>query len=337
MVIVMKRGTPEEEIMSLHDKLVSLGIDINLIRGESYVILGLIGDTTQISERQLQANTHIDRVIRVQYPFKRASRLFQPNDTVIDIDGYKVGGGNVLMIAGPCAVESEEQLLTIAHQVKQQGAQILRGGAYKPRTSPYSFQGMEEEGLKILKKAKQETGMPVVTECVSPDTVDLVAEYADIIQIGTRNMQNFALLKKVAKTDKVILLKRGMSATIEELLMAAEYIMAGGNTKIILCERGIRTFETYTRNTLDISAIPAIKELSHLPIIVDPSHAAGKWAMVEPLAKAAIAAGADGLTIEVHHQPELALSDGAQSLLPEKYGHLVKIVDQIKAINNILV
>lgn len=333
----MKRGTPEEEIMSLHDKLVSLGIDINLIRGESYVILGLIGDTTQISERQLQANTHIDRVIRVQYPFKRASRLFQPNDTVIDIDGYKVGGGNVLMIAGPCAVESEEQLLTIAHQVKQQGAQILRGGAYKPRTSPYSFQGMEEEGLKILKKAKQETGMPVVTECVSPDTVDLVAEYADIIQIGTRNMQNFALLKKVAKTDKVILLKRGMSATIEELLMAAEYIMAGGNTKIILCERGIRTFETYTRNTLDISAIPAIKELSHLPIIVDPSHAAGKWAMVEPLAKAAIAAGADGLTIEVHHQPELALSDGAQSLLPEKYGHLVKIVDQIKAINNILV
>ncbi len=334
MVIVMKPNTPQSEIHRLHEKLKTLGFDVNLSQGHNYTLLGLIGDTTQINESQLQANTYVDRVMRVQHAFKRASRHFHPQDTVIDIDGHKVGGGHLLMIAGPCAVESQEQILTIAKSVKGLGAQLLRGGAFKPRTSPYSFQGLEEEGLKVLLEAKRQTGMPIVTECVSSETVDLVANYADVLQIGARNMQNFALLKKVGQTKKTILLKRGLAATIEELLMAAEYIMSEGNTNVILCERGIRTYETYTRNTLDISAIPAIKELSHLPIICDPSHAAGKWEMVAPLAKAAIAAGADGLIVEVHHQPELAFSDGAQSLKPEKYGHLVSAVQKIAAIQN---
>lgn len=334
MVIVMKPNTPADELKKLEKKLRSLGFDIDFSQGANYTIFGLIGDTTLINVQQLQAHTYVDRVLRVQHPFKRVSRHFHPEDTVIDINGCKVGNGNIIMIAGPCAVESKEQLLTIANHVKRSGADLLRGGAYKPRTSPYSFQGLEEEGLKILLEAKKATGMPIVTECISDDTVDLVADYADVIQIGARNMQNFALLKKVGQTDKVILLKRGMSATIEEFLMAAEYILAAGNHKVILCERGIRTYETYTRNTLDISSIVAIKELSHLPIICDPSHAAGKWEMVEPLAKAAIAAGADGLMIEVHHQPELALSDGAQSLKPEKYTHLVQAVKQIHSIKS---
>lgn len=331
MVIVMKQSTPQAELSKLEQKLGSLNFETHLSRGKNYTILGLIGDTTVINESQLKAHTYVERILRVQHPFKRVSRLFQPEDTIIDIDGHKVGGGNIIMIAGPCAVENEDQILTIADQVKEQGAHLLRGGAYKPRTSPYSFQGLEEEGLKLLKQAKERTGMPIVTECVGVDTVDLVASYADVIQIGARNMQNFALLKKVGQTDRTILLKRGMAATIEELLMAAEYILAEGNEKVILCERGIRTYETYTRNTLDISAIVAIKELSHLPIICDPSHAAGKWEMVEPLAKAAIAAGADGLIVEVHNHPEIALSDGAQSLLPEKFGALVNATNRIQS------
>lgn len=337
MVIVMKRSTPAEELSKLDQNLKSLGFETSLVKGKNHTILGLIGDTTVINESQLEAHTYVERVLRVQHPFKRASRVFKPEDTVIDIGGHKVGGGNIIMIAGPCAVENEEQLLTIADQVKEQGAHLLRGGAYKPRTSPYSFQGLEEEGLKILKQAKERTGMPIVTECVGVDTVDLVASYADVIQIGARNMQNFALLKKVGQTDRTILLKRGMAATIEEFLMAAEYILAEGNENVILCERGIRTYETYTRNTLDISAIVAIKELSHLPIICDPSHAAGKWEMVEPLAKAAIAAGADGLIVEAHNHPELALSDGAQSLLPEKFGNLVSAVNRISAAQQTMV
>lgn len=337
MVIVMRKNTPPEEVSKLDQKFKDLGFLTTLSDGDNYTVIGLIGDSTLLNESQLKAHTYVERVIRVQHPFKRGSRLFKPEDTIIDIDGHKVGGGNLLLIAGPCAVESEEQLLSIADEVKEHGAQLVRGGAYKPRTSPYSFQGLEEEGLKILKKAKERTGMPIVTECVAVDTVDLVASYADVIQIGARNMQNFALLKKVGKTDRPILLKRGMSATIEELLMAAEYILAEGNEKVILCERGIRTYETYTRNTLDISAIVAIKELSHLPIICDPSHAAGKWDMVEPLAKAAIAAGADGLIVEVHNHPELALSDGAQSLLPEKFGRLVKSINHINNAQKITV
>ncbi len=333
MVIVMKPNTPKSELQKLEKKLRNQGFDIDFSQGKNYAILGLVGDTAAINEQQLKAHPYVERILRVQHRFKRVSRLFHPEDTIIDICGHKIGNGNTLMIAGPCAVESSEQLLAIAEQVKQGGANLLRGGAYKPRTSPYSFQGLEEEGLKILAEARKATGLPIVTECISPETVDLVASYVDVIQIGARNMQNFALLKKVGQTDKVILLKRGMSATIEELLMAAEYILAEGNPRVILCERGIRTYETYTRNTLDISAIVAIKELSHLPIICDPSHAAGKWEMVEPLAKAAVAAGADGLMVEVHHQPELAFSDGAQSLKPDRYAHLVqaiKAIDKIK-------
>ena len=337
MVIVLKQSTPPDELEQLMYKLRSLGFDINLSQGENYTVLGLIGDTTRINENQIKANPYVDRVLRVQHPFKRVSRMFHPEDTIIDINGHKIGGGHLLMIAGPCAVESRDQLLTIAEAVKQAGAHLLRGGAFKPRTSPYSFQGLGEKGLQLLQEVKEITGMPIVTECVSDETVDLVAEYADIIQIGARNMQNFSLLKKVGQTNKVILLKRGLSATIEEFLMAAEYILAEGNDRVILCERGIRTYETYTRNTLDISAIVAIKELSHLPIICDPSHAAGKWEMVIPLAKAAVAAGADGLIVEVHHQPELALSDGAQSLKPDKYRQLVEAVTQIAAISSVTI
>lgn len=259
------------------------------------------------------------------------SRSFQSNDTVVEIGNCKIGGGNIAVIAGPCSVESEEQMIHTAALVKSFGATMLRGGAYKPRSSPYSFQGLGGEGLKMLVKAREVTGLPFVTEVMCVETFGEVEENADMIQIGARNMQNFPLLKRAGRSTKPILLKRGMSATLEEFLMAAEYIMAGGNHKVILCERGIRTFDTYTRNTLDLSVIPAVKELSHLPIIVDPSHACGKWAMVEPLAKAAIAVGADGLIIEVHHNPKQALCDGAQSLKPEKFGHLMSSVQKILA------
>ncbi|HKM16769.1 MAG: 3-deoxy-7-phosphoheptulonate synthase [Firmicutes bacterium] len=336
MVIVMKQNTPNEELEQLNTCLRQMGFQIHLSQGENFTILGLIGDTTRINEGRLRANPYIDRILRVQHPFKRVNRMFHPEDTVIDIAGHRIGGGSTLIIAGPCAVESEEQLMVIAQQVKASGAHLLRGGAFKPRTSPYSFQGLGVQGLELLQRAKELTGMPIVTECISVDSVGIVAEYADVIQIGARNMQNFALLKKVGQTNRVVLLKRGMSATIEELLMAAEYILAEGNEQVILCERGIRTYETYTRNTLDVSAIVAIKELSHLPIICDPSHAAGKWEMVTPLAKAAIAAGADGLMVEVHHQPEMALSDGNQSLKPERFEQLVAAVNQIVAVNKSL-
>ncbi len=331
MVIVMKPSATKEAIEKIQRKMESLGCQVCVTQGDNYCLLGLVGDTSKINPSQIEANENVDRLLKVQHPFKRASRVFQPHDTIIDVDGIKIGGGNVVIMAGPCAVESEEQLMTIAREVKKHGAKFLRGGAFKPRTSPYSFQGMKEEGLKLLKKAKEETGMPIVTEVMCQETFDIVAEYTDILQIGARNMQNFALLKKAGQCNIPILLKRGMSATIEEFLMSAEYIMAEGNANVILCERGIRTFETYTRNTLDISAIPAIKELSHLPIIVDPSHAAGKWAMVEPLSKAAVAVGADGLIIEVHHEPDTALSDGAQSLKPKKFGKLMTTLNHMAA------
>lgn len=334
MVIVMKPEASQEDINRMVEKMEKQDYRVHKSVGDNYCILGLIGDTNKIDVSQLEANAMVEKVLRVHHPFKLASRLFHHDDTVIEVGDCRIGKGSLTIIAGPCAVESEEQLLTIAREVKKGGAQLLRGGAYKPRTSPYSFQGLGEEGLKILRKAKEETGMPIVTEVMSHETFDVVEEYADILQIGARNMQNFSLLKQVGKSRKPILLKRGMSATIEELLMAAEYIMSEGNHQVILCERGIRTFETYTRNTLDLSAIPVIKELSHLPVIVDPSHATGKWAMVEPLSKAAVAVGADGLTIEVHHQPELALSDGGQSLKPEKFAKLVESVYRIAAFNN---
>lgn len=329
MVIVMKKKAREEVIESLSNKMKNLGCEVHKMIGDNQCILGLVGDTTKIDPSQIKANIDVEKVLIVKDPFKLASRDSHPEDTIIDVDGVKIGGGNIVIMAGPCAVENETQIMTIAKAIKASGANIIRGGAFKPRTSPYSFQGMGEDGLKLLRKAKEATGLPIVTEIMDEINFDIVEEYTDILQIGARNMQNFSLLKRAGKSSKPILLKRGMSATIEELLMSAEYIMSKGNQQVILCERGIRTFETYTRNTLDISAIPAIKELSHLPIIVDPSHATGRWSMIEPLSKAAIACGADGLMIEVHNQPELAVSDGGQSLKPEKFEKLMRSIEKI--------
>ena len=271
----------------------------------------------------------VDKILKVEEPFKKANRLFKPEDTIINVNGTLIGGNNLGIMAGPCSVESEEQIIEIAKSVKESGANFLRGGAFKPRTSPYSFQGLELEGLRLLKCAKQETGLSIVTEIMSTDYIDEFVREVDVIQVGARNMQNFDLLKQLGKTNKPILLKRGLSSTIEEWLMSAEYIMAGGNENVILCERGIRTFEGYTRNTLDLSAVPVVKKLSHLPVIVDPSHAAGYWYLVEPLAKAAIAAGADGLMIEVHNNPQCALSDGQQSIKPELFD---KVMRKVKAL-----
>ena len=334
MVVVMRPGTPAEEVAKMPERLIRAAqteITVNLVQWADQALFTLSGDTSRLDLEVIAASPYVERALRIQQPYKLASRAFQPADTVIEISGCKIGGGHKAIIAGPCSVESAEQMIGLAALVKSLGASLLRGGAYKPRTSPYSFQGLGEEGLKILAMAREATGLPIVTEAMGVETFDLVEEYADIIQIGARNMQNFFLLKRAGKSNKPILLKRGLSATLEEFLMAAEYIIAGGNSQVILCERGIRTFDNYTRNTLDISAVPAVKELSHLPIIVDPSHACGRWSMVEPLAKAAMAAGADGLIIEVHHQPERALCDGAQSLRPEKFGQLMASVRKIMA------
>ncbi|MBU3161199.1 3-deoxy-7-phosphoheptulonate synthase [Clostridium frigoris] len=337
MVIVMKANAKENQIMSIKKKLEELGFMVHVSKGENQCVLGLVGDTTTINENQIEAIECVDKVMRVQAPYKRGNRLFHPDDSIIKVDELTIGGKELAIIAGPCAVESEEQLIHIAKDVKRAGANFLRGGAYKPRTSPYSFQGMEEEGLKILLEAKKITGLPIVTEVMSVELVDKICQYADVLQIGARNMQNFDLLKEVGRCNKTVLLKRGMSATIEELLMSAEYIMSEGNEKVVLCERGIRTFETFTRNTLDLSAIPVLKKLSHLPVIVDPSHAAGKWWLIEPLAKAAIAVGADGLEIEVHYDPANALSDGPQSLKPKKFEALMDSIRVIAKTQNKIV
>lgn len=323
MVIVMKPGTPEQEWKKIKENLEGRGYQINEIVGSGQTILGVIGDTSALDMNMLKVNECVDKVMRVQEPFKRANRSFHPEDSVIDVSGVKIGGHKLAVIAGPCSVENEKQIVGVAKSVKLAGATLLRGGAFKPRTSPYSFQGLKEEGLDLLKVARKETGLPIVTEIMSARMLERFVEDVDLIQVGARNMQNFELLKELGRTNVPVLLKRGLSATIEEWLMAAEYIMAGGNDNVILCERGIRTFETYTRNTLDLSAIPAVKKLSHLPVIVDPSHAAGLWWMVEPMAKAAVAAGADGLIIEVHNDPEHALCDGAQSLKPERFARLM--------------
>lgn len=323
MVIVMKPGTPEQEWKKIKENLEGRGYQINEIVGSGQTILGVIGDTSALDMNMLKVNECVDKVMRVQEPFKRANRSFHPEDSVIDVSGVKIGGRKLAVIAGPCSVENEKQIVGVAKSVKLAGATLLRGGAFKPRTSPYSFQGLKEEGLDLLKVARKETGLPIVTEIMSARMLESFVEDVDLIQVGARNMQNFELLKELGRTNVPVLLKRGLSATIEEWLMAAEYIMAGGNDNVILCERGIRTFETYTRNTLDLSAIPAVKKLSHLPVIVDPSHAAGLWWMVEPMAKAAVAAGADGLIIEVHNDPEHALCDGAQSLKPERFARLM--------------
>ena len=324
MIIVMKPGIPAEEELRVKSLMESKGFQIHESRGANFTLFGVVGDTAAFDMNQLRVYDCIDKVMRVQEPYKRANRMFHPEDSIVDVCGVKVGGKQITVMAGPCSVETREQIIGVAEDVKQMGAAILRGGAFKPRTSPYSFQGLQETGLDLLKEAKAVTGLPIITEIMSADKIERFVEDVDVIQVGARNMQNFELLKELGKTDKPILLKRGLSATIEEWLMSAEYIMAGGNDSVILCERGIRTFENYTRNTLDLSAIPAVKKLSHLPVVVDPSHATGMWWMVEPLAKAAVAVGADGLIIEVHNDPEHALCDGAQSLKPERFGRLMQ-------------
>ena len=329
MIIVMNPKCSEVEVEKVKKAIEEQGAITHLSQGSTYCILGVVGETRGIDSNKLLRFEGVDKVLKVEEPFKKANRLFKPEDTIIDVNGSIIGGKNLAVMAGPCSVESEEQIIEIAKSVKESGATFLRGGAFKPRTSPYSFQGLEMEGLELLKKARAATGLPIVTEIMSTDYIDQFERDVDVIQIGARNMQNFDLLKQIGKTSKPILLKRGLSATIEEWLMSAEYIMASGNENIILCERGIRTFETYTRNTLDLSAIPVVKKLSHLPVIVDPSHAAGYWYLVEPLAKAAIAAGADGLMIEVHNNPQCALSDGQQSIKPESFKIMM---DKIKAL-----
>ena len=323
MIIVLKHDCTPEQIEAFSKSLTSrYDVKVNTWFGTQSTVLGLIGDTSAIDIDNIAAQSFVESVKRVQEPYKKANRKFHPDDTVVTLPGgQKIGDGSLALIAGPCSVESEGQICGIARRVKAAGAKFLRGGAFKPRTSPYSFQGMRAEGLQLLSEAKKETGLPIVTEIMRVSHLELFDD-VDIIQVGARNMQNFELLKELGKIDKPILLKRGLSSTIEELLMSAEYIMAGGNERVILCERGIRTYETYTRNTLDISAVPILKKLSHLPVVVDPSHASGISWLVEPLALAAVAAGADGLIIEVHNDPPHALSDGAQSLTPDQFDHV---------------
>lgn len=329
MIIVLKPGTSEENILRVENMVRFRGLEVHTVRGADLAIIGCIGDAVKVDPRLFEVDNCVDKVMHVQEPYKLANRAFHPEDTIVDVSGVKIGGGHMGIIAGPCSVESEEQVIAIAQQAKVSGANLLRGGAFKPRTSPYSFQGMGLAGLDILCKAKEVTGLPIVTELMSAEHLDVFDEKVDLIQIGARNMQNFDLLKKLGQTKRPILLKRGLNATYEEWMMSAEYIMASGNENVILCERGIRTFENYTRNTLDLQAIPVIKRISHLPIIVDPSHAGGKWWLVESMAKASVAAGADGLMVEVHNNPECAMCDGAQSLKPDKFDSLMQDIKQI--------
>lgn len=329
MIAVLKQGVTKQQIDNLCDWFKGQGIDVHISQGQFYTVLGLIGDTSKIDTEMLEDLDIIESVKRISDPFKSSNRKFHPEDSVVTLDnGLKIGGGNFQLIAGPCSVESPEQIMEVAEKVSAAGATILRGGAFKPRTSPYDFQGMRAEGIELLVLAKEKTGMPIITEIMDANHLPLF-EYVDIIQVGARNMQNFELLKVLGKTDKAILLKRGLANNLKELLMSAEYIMAGGNEKVILCERGIRTFETYTRNTLDLSAIPMLRELTHLPIVVDPSHATGIARLVKPMAMAAAAAGADGLMIEVHNDPPHALCDGAQSLTPEQFKDLAERINKI--------
>jgi phospho-2-dehydro-3-deoxyheptonate aldolase len=319
MIIVLKKGATVEQVDEVSSRLTEAGLKVHLSEGIEKTIMGAIGDRMRIEALDLEALPWVEKVVPILAPYKLVSREFHPADSIIHIGGQEIGGNNVHVMAGPCAVESKAQILETAHAVREAGATFLRGGAFKPRTSPYSFQGLEEEGLRYLAEAREETGLLVVTEVIDAQDVSLVSDYADILQIGARNMQNFILLKAVAKCGKPVLLKRGPSATLEEWMMAAEYIMDGGNYQVMFCERGIRTFESYTRNTLDLSMVPALHALSHLPVIVDPSHGTGRWQLVHPMAKAALAAGADGLIVEVHPHPEKAVSDGKQSLTPEKF------------------
>lgn len=329
MIIVMTAGAAPADIDRVVGKVTERGLKVHLSEGRFVTIIGVVGDKKLLQDVPLEAMSGVEKVVAITSGYKLASRQFKPENSVIDVDGVQIGGNKLVVMAGPCAVESREQLLESAAIVKQAGATFLRGGAYKPRTSPYSFQGLEEQGLKFLAEAREVTGLKIVTEVVDPQSVAVVAEYADVLQIGARNMQNFQLLKTVGRAGKPVLLKRGIAATIEEWLNAAEYVMNEGNYKVMLCERGIRTFETATRNTLDLSAVAVLKNACHLPIIVDPSHGTGHWKLVRPMARAAVAAGADGLMIEVHPKPDEAMSDGMQSLTPENFTTLMTEIDGI--------
>lgn len=331
MIAILKAGTTPNQVQHLVGWLKNMNLDVHISEGAEVTVLGLIGDTSRVDMELLKSLEMVETVKRVSEPFKQANRKFHPKNTVIEIGNAKIGGGAFAMIAGPCSVESEAQIIEVAMAVKASGAAILRGGAFKPRTSPYAFQGMKGEGIRLLLKAKEVTGLPIVTEIMNISTLDLFAD-VDIIQVGARNMQNFDLLKELGKTDKPILLKRGLANTIEEWLMSAEYIMSEGNEKIILCERGIRTFETATRNTLDLSAVPVLHHMTHLPVVVDPSHATGKAHLVAPMACAAVAAGADGLMVEVHNNPACALCDGAQSLTPNQFDAISKKVQTLREV-----
>lgn len=332
MILVLKPGAPKEQLDELLGRIRSMGLDFHISVGVDTTIVGLVGDTTKVDRLVFSSYDIVLNVLKVTEPFKKANRMFHPDDTVIEVGGRKIGEGHFVIIAGPCSVENEEQIVSIAKELKKIGASFLRGGAYKPRTSPYSFQGLGLEGLDLLKAARAETGLPIVSEIMSTDVLDRFVEDVDIIQVGARNMQNFVLLRELGRTNKPVLLKRGLSATLEEWLMSAEYILNEGNEKVILCERGIRTFETYTRNTLDLSAVPAIKKLSHLPVIVDPSHGTGKSWMVGTMAKAALVAGSDGVIIEVHNNPKCALSDGDQSITPSDYSSIFPKIKKLAEI-----
>ncbi len=333
MIVVLKPGMAQKEVQAVADRIESLGLKAFVVVGKERTIIGAIGDERLLVDQTLESFPGVEKVLPILKPYKLVSREFQAEDTVIKVGGSEIGGKKIHVMAGPCSVESQEQVLGAAIPVKEAGATFLRGGAFKPRTSPYSFQGLGEEGLGYLAHARKKTGLAVITEVLDPRDLDLVYRYTDILQIGARNMQNFKLLTEVGKLDKPVMLKRGMSASIQELLLSAEYIAAEGNRKIILCERGIRTYETETRNTLDLSAIPILKQLSHLPVFVDPSHSTGKWELVAPMALAGVAAGADGLLIEVHPHPEVAMCDGPQSLKPEKFsalmGNLRKVAEAV--------
>ena len=329
MIVVMKPKATKENIGKVIARIEAAGLKTHLSKGEEVTIVGVIGDKSKIANLEMNMMEGVEKTVRITEKYKLVSRHFHPENTVVDVAGVKIGGKKIAVMAGPCSVESIDQLREAARAVKAGGAEFLRGGAFKPRTSPYDFQGLAEDGLKMLRQVADEEGLKVVTEIVDKDDIELVGEYADLYQVGARNMQNFQLLKALGKAVKPVMLKRGLSATISEWLNAAEYIMAGGNENVILCERGIRTYETFTRNTLDLSAVAAVKELSHLPIIVDPSHGTGRWEMVRPMARAAVAAGCDGLIIEVHPHPEVALSDGDQSLTPKNFNSVMNELGKI--------
>jgi len=329
MIVIMKKGAAKAQISNVIARIEQTGCTVHLSQGEERTIIGIIGNGRPLDRQQIERMSGVERTVPILRPFKLASREFHPQNTVVSVNGCAIGGDQLIVMAGPCAIESHDQLMEAAQAVKEAGAHVLRGGAFKPRTSPYSFQGLGEEGLRILADVRKEIDLPVVTEVTAPELVPLVTTFANILQIGARNMHNYALLHAVGEAQRPVLLKRGMMSTIEELLMAAEYILSHGNNNVILCERGIRTFETYTRNTLDISAVPLLKQLTHLPVVVDPSHGTGKWELVEPMSKAAVAAGVDGLIIEVHPHPDEALSDGAQSLKPSRFAALMRNLEPV--------